>query len=78
MQPSKKPDLAILIGHALAKKGKSAHDPMEEEMVDDSEESDKSDHMLQVAEEMLVAIESKDAQALADLLMEVHECMMSD
>ena len=74
-----KPDLAILIGHALAKKGKTKHDPMmddeDKEMADDS---GADEHMQQIADEMLDAIKSDDSKALKELLMEAIECMGSE
>jgi len=74
---SKKPALAILIGQALAKKGKAKAD--EGEAMDSPEEEGSEDeHMQQIADEMLDAIESKDSTALKDLLMEAFTCMGSD
>jgi len=71
---SKKPDMAILIGRALAKKGKS--EPMPEG--DDSEEGssgdDQKEHLKEIAKDLLDAIESKDVDAMADLIGEAIEC----
>lgn len=67
----KKPDLAILIGHALAKKGKAKHDPMPE--ADDESEDGHMDymaHLEEIASDMLQAVEDKDAKGLAELLHE--------
>ncbi len=70
---SKKPALAILIGQALAKKGKAK--PMdEEESTDESEDGGVEERMQQIAEEILDAIKSHDATALASLLCEAIEC----
>ena len=69
----RKPDLAILIGHALAKKGKAKGDVMSDE--EDNSDSSQDEHMQQIADEMMDAIESKDSKALKDLLMEAIECM---
>jgi len=76
----KKPGLAILIGNALAKKGKSAHPPMDDEEMEhkDDMESGKDEHVQQIADEMLDAIESKDSSALKDLLLELLECGQSE
>ena len=68
---SKKPGLAILIGHALAEKGKAKNDPMAEPPVDDG----LDEHIHTIAEEMLAAIEAKDAGQLASLLQEVFEAL---
>ncbi len=65
----KKPDLAILIGHALAsKKGKALSDPEAEE-TDGCEE-----HVSEIASDMLAAIASKDSAELTELLLELIEC----
>ncbi len=79
-----KPDLAILIGHALAKKGKAQHDPMagapDEESTETSEEAlppEIDQHLQEIADEMLQAIEQKDSQALKELLAEAFECLES-
>lgn len=73
------PGLAILIGHALAKKGKAKHDPMPEA---DEEESEgyKSDeeahqHLTEIATDLIDAVHSKDSEAVADLLQEAFECL---
>ncbi len=75
-----KPDLAILIGHALAKKGKSKHDPMDDEGAEaqDDVASGKEEHVQQIADEILDAIEAKDSSALKDLLLELLECGNSE
>lgn len=77
-----KPDLAILIGHALAKKGKAKHDPLgaddEEAEAKDDMASGKDEHVQQIADEMLDAIEAKDSGALKDLLLELLECGSSE
>ncbi len=73
----KKPGLAILIGNALAKKGK-AKSPMMDEEADDDMDSDKDEQVQQIADEMLDAIEAKDSLALKDLLLELLECGNSE
>lgn len=73
-----KPDLAILIGHALAKKGKAKHDPMEEENSSDGEYKDEADaheHLKEISSDLIKAIEDKDVEAVADLLREAFECL---
>jgi restriction endonuclease Mrr len=72
---SKKPGLAILIGHALAEKGKAKHDPMAESPDADTDDDGLDEHIHTIAEEMLAAIESKDAGQLASLLQEVFEAL---
>lgn len=74
-----KPGLAILIGHALAQKGKAKHDPAPE-MDEDGGGEYKSDeeahaHLKEIASDLLDAIESKDVDAVADLLQEAFECL---
>lgn len=76
-----KPALALLIGHALAKKGKAQHDPAPE--MDDAEASDgeyKSDeeahaHLKEIAADLRQAIKDDDDDAIADLLQEAFECL---
>lgn len=73
-----KPGLAILIGHALAQKGKAKHDPMPEGDGEDGgaeyDESGLKEHLKEIAKDLLDAIESKDVDAVADLLQEAFEC----
>ncbi|MGD0331139.1 MAG: hypothetical protein ABSB40_11990 [Nitrososphaeria archaeon] len=74
----KKPGLAILIGHALAEKGKAKHDPLSEAPKDDGEAKDDGgldEHVHMIAEDMIAAIHEKDVDKLADLLKEAFECM---
>jgi hypothetical protein len=75
----KKPGLAILIGHALAKKGKAQHDPMPEGDGEDGgagyDESELKDHLKEIASELIDAVKSEDANAVADLLQEAFECL---
>ena len=73
----KKPGLALLITSALAKKGKAKHNPMADEMPEDmSDESalDYHEHLKSIAEDILKAVEAKDAEALANFLHEAFEC----
>lgn len=73
-----KPGLALLIGHALAKKGKAQHDPMPEGDDMPAEDGAEHEHLQSIAEDLLKAIDEKDASALADLLKEAFEaCDMS-
>lgn len=70
-----KPALALLVGHALKQKGMVKDAPS-----DDSHESDGDmemckEHLLQVADDFLKAVEDKDASALAELLQEAFECL---
>ncbi len=76
-KPKRSPDLAILIGHALAKKGKAKHDPLDEQASEEPEDGshDKDEHMTEIAEELLQAFEDKNSGAIKDLLMEAFECM---
>ena len=78
----KKPGLAILIGHALAKKGKSKFDPapdMEKENPsEDVGESDIEVHLKEIADDFLKAIEEKDADAIKDLLREAFEALEAE
>lgn len=74
-----KPGLAILIGHALAKKGKAKHDPAPE-MDEDSPEEYKSEeeahqHLTEIATDLIDALKNEDADAVADLLQEAFECL---
>ena len=62
MEDSKKPALAILIGQALAKKGKAAKDS-----------PDVHAHLVEVATDLLKAIEAKDVEQVASLLEEAFE-----
>ncbi len=78
-----KPGLAILIGKAMDK-NKDKMPMMEKDSYDDEESDDKYDskeemdeQMQQIAEELIDAIESKDATAVKDLLQEAFECMSS-
>lgn len=79
----KKPDLAILIGHALAKKGKAMHDPMPDAEDEDGPASGKGDadeeseHMEEVMTDFLKAVQDKDPKAMADLFKEAFECCES-
>ena len=72
----KKPGLAILIGHALAQKGKAEHDPMpEEESSDDgSDGGDTKEHLEEIAKDFIDAVESKDVAKVAELFQELFEC----
>lgn len=78
----KKPGLAILIGHALAKKGKASHDPMpdESENMDSPEMDEETDsHLQEISDELVDAFESKDSKAVKELLLEfVHACHSSE
>lgn len=69
---SDKPGLAILIGHALAKKGKAKHDPMPEKEMD---EGDGDEHLQAIADDLVEAIHAKDSVAVKDLLREAFECL---
>jgi hypothetical protein len=72
MEASKKPHLAILIGQALAKKGRASMPKDEsDDMPDDQDQSDT--HVHQIASELLEAIEEKNVDRLKDLLLEVIE-----
>ncbi len=70
-----KPGLAILIGHALAKKGKAKHDPMPEEDEGYESSDDADAHLQEIADDMMDAIHAKDSMALKDLLREAFECL---
>ena len=63
---------AILIAIAKKNKGKEAPETESEEV---SEAEDYDKHMLMIAEDLLSAIKSNDAQAVADLLKEAFECL---
>lgn len=71
-----RPGLALLIGHALAKKGKAKHDPMPE-APDDGADGDEQDshmeHLKEVAADILKAVDEKDADGLAELLQEAFD-----
>ncbi len=73
-----KPGLAILIGHALAKKGKAKHDPAPE-YDEDSPEEYKSEeeahaHLKEIMSDFLQAVKDEDVDAMADLFHEAFEC----
>jgi hypothetical protein len=68
-----KPGLAILIGHALAKKGKAENDPMAQDGEEKSGEYDA--HLQSICDDLMDAIHAKDSGALKDLLQEAFECM---
>lgn len=79
-----KPDLAILIGHALAKKGKAKHDPMEGQDMEEGEENsdseykdeaDAHEHLKEISADLIMAIKEQDENAVADLLKEAFECL---
>lgn len=70
-----KPELAILIGKALAKKGKMRSDEAESKKEHESESEDLDMHLQDIADDMMKAIHSKDSEALKDLLKEAFECM---
>lgn len=72
-----KPGLAILIGHALAKKGKAQHDPMPE-ADDEDVEPDYSEHLKEIASDLIDAIHAKDVDATAELLEEAFECLEAE
>lgn len=73
----KKPELAIMIGQALAKKGKSSDKSMMEDKSDEdsSSKDDHKEYLKEIAGDIISAIEDKDADALADLLEEVFTCL---
>lgn len=75
MEDSKKPALAILIGNALAKKGKAkVHD----ELGGDAEPAESDgvhEQLVQVADDLLKAFEEKDSDQIASLLEETFECI---
>ncbi len=71
-----KPSLAILIGNALAKKGKSKSMPIEDDE-SSSEGNEKEEHLQEVADELVSAFHEKDSMAVKDLLQEFFECMES-
>lgn len=70
-----KPGLALLIGHALAQKGKAKHDPMPEHMdkMDESDHVDHMDHLEEVMKDLLQAFEDKDPKAMAELFHEAFQ-----
>lgn len=70
MLPSKKPDLAIIVGNALGKKGMKNDSPK-----DDEGESEDHDYLEEIASDMLKAFEDKDPKALAELLKEAFTCL---
>lgn len=73
METSKaKPGLAILIGQALAKKGK-AKSPVLGAEEDDEMMEDHSEHLVAIAKDLIDAVHSKDAEAVAELLEEAFE-----
>ena len=70
MADDKKPGLAILIGHALKQKGKAKKDPMADEEMEGPEDES---HLEDLADQILDAIEAKDAKGLKELLAEFVE-----
>lgn len=71
------PGLALLIGHALAKKGKAKNDPMpsasDESGVLGEDDINDMEHLSEIASDMLKVIDQGDAKGLADLLREAFE-----
>lgn len=75
-----KPGLAILIGKAMdKKKGMPMHPDMEDTKDKESEkydsEAEMDEQLQQISEELLDAIDKKDAGAVKDLLKEAFDCM---
>ncbi len=75
----KHPNLAILVGSALAKNGMKSKKSEEEDDLDLEEgykSDDEADEQLQeISDELVAAIHDKDGVAVKDLLREAFECM---
>jgi hypothetical protein len=60
-----KPGLAILVGQALAKKGKASAPEG-----DEPEGDEQDQHLQEISDELVDAFESKDSKAVKELLQE--------